>query len=116
MIPPGDLVSPLIDDDNRLVANPMLNNDQSSVVLPRWNGTSFQSGNVTIRDEFLRLVALYGRILGNSPAVGMADPSHAPVDDILGQIRPPFSSMGAYEGSTEEVNSIFLPQLFNDSP
>ncbi|MCK4897260.1 MAG: hypothetical protein KAS38_00675, partial [Anaerolineales bacterium] len=116
VIPSGDLISPLIDDNNRLVSDPMLNSDQASIVLPRWNGSTFLSGNETIREEFLRLVALYGRIRSNSPAVGMANPSFAPADDILGHLRPPFPSMGAYEGSAEEVKLVFLPLLTKGSP
>ncbi|MCK5644212.1 MAG: hypothetical protein KAJ19_25660 [Gammaproteobacteria bacterium] len=116
VIPSGDLISPLIDDNHRLVSDPMLNSDQASIVLPRWNGSTFLSGNETIREEFLRLVALYGRIRSNSPAVGMANPSFAPADDILGHLRPPFPSMGAYEGSAEEVKLVFLPLLTKGSP
>jgi hypothetical protein len=116
IIPSGDLISPLIDDNHRLVSDPMLNSDQASIVLPRWNGSTFLSGNQTIREEFLRLVALYGRILSNSPAVGMANPSFAPADDILGRLRPPFPSLGAYEGSAEEVDLVFLPLLTKGSP
>ena len=44
-------------------------------MLPRWNGTAFVSGSATIREEFERLVGLYGAIGGGSPAAGQADPA-----------------------------------------
>lgn len=96
-IPSGEPVSPLLDDARRLVANPQLNEDQTAVILPRWQDTTFLSGNTTIRQEFERLVALYGRIPATSPAIGQADPAFAPFDDILGRVRGLTADMGAYE-------------------
>jgi hypothetical protein len=96
-IPPGDLVSPLIHDARRTVANPLLNFNHASVVLPRWNGSAFASGNATIRQEFERLVNLYATIPTNSPAIGEADPAFAPADDILGRSRGAAPDLGAFE-------------------
>lgn len=96
-IPPGELVSPFIDDAHRLVANPLLNSDHDAIVLPRWNGSAFLSGNRTIREEFVRLVALYGAIPATSPAVDRAIRQLAPYDDILRRRRGPDADLGAYE-------------------
>jgi hypothetical protein len=96
-IPPGDLVSPLVADGRRLVANPGLNTNQTTIILPRWNGSSFLSGNTSIRHEFERLVELYGQIPNGSPAIDKADPTLAPADDILGHSRGPMNDLGAYE-------------------
>lgn len=96
-IPPGVPISPLVDDAHRTVANPLLNTNHEDVILPRWNGFSFLSGNTTIRQEFFRLVDLYGRIPASSPAIGQADPSHAPADDILGNPRSATPDLGAFE-------------------
>jgi hypothetical protein len=96
-IPPGELVSPLADDARRVVADPLLNVDQSDVLLPRWIGDSFLSGNPAVRDEFVRLVETYGLAPAGSPALGQADPNHAPADDILGRPRPAKPALGAYD-------------------
>ena len=96
-IPPGDVLSPLLDDARRIVANPLLNAGQAGVVLPRWTGTAFPSGSTTIRQEFERLVALYGALPSGSPAIGQADPALAPEDDILGRPRDAAPDLGAYE-------------------
>ena len=97
-IPPGDLVSPLVHDARRIVANPLLPN-QAAIVLPHFNGTGFPSGSTTIRQEFERLVALYGALPGGSPAIDQADPAAAPADDILGRPRTAGAGpdLGAWE-------------------
>lgn len=97
VIPPGDPVSPLVDDAQRIVADPELNTDQSAILLPRWQGTAFASGNTSIREEFVRLVDAYGRIPATSPAIGQADPAYAPFEDILGRPRGRTADLGAYE-------------------
>src|SRR5262249_40580872 len=66
-IPPGNQVNPLVDDVTRIVADPQLQANQSGIVLPHWNGSGFPSGSATIRDEFVRLVGLYGAIPATSP-------------------------------------------------
>jgi hypothetical protein len=96
-IPAGDQVDPKIDDARRTIANPLLNTNQASIVLPRWNGSAFASGSTTIRQEFERLVNLYGAIPNASPARGRADPAFAPTDDILGRPRGADPDLGAFE-------------------
>lgn len=110
-VPPGDLVSPLADDPRAHVANPMLNADQNDILLPRWNGTAFLSGNLSIRQEFVRLVEAYGRIPAGSPAIGRADPAFAPDDDILGRRRSSNPNLGAYERTRHTC----LPFVINDT-
>ena len=111
-IPPGDPISPT-DDDRRVVADPELNTDQSGVILPRWEGTQFTSGNTTVRQEFERLVDLYGRLPSTSPAIGQADPAFAPVDDILGNYRGVVADMGAFEFGTITLDERqYLPLIF----
>jgi cytoskeletal protein CcmA (bactofilin family) len=96
-IPPGDLVSPLAGDAHAVVADPLLPSNAGSIVLPRWNGTAFLSGSATIREEFERLVGLYGAPAAGSPAFDAADPAFAPADDILGRPRGEAPDLGAYE-------------------
>ncbi len=98
-IPPGDLVSPLVHDARRVVADPRLNPDHASIArsVPRWNGSAFLSGNTSIRQEFVRLVELYGKIPADSPAIGKADRAFAPADDILGRPRTATPDLGAHE-------------------
>lgn len=104
-IPPGDLVSPLVDDAHAVVADPQLPG-QAGIVLPRWNGTAFASGSATIRQEFERLVALYGSIGAGSPAVGQADAASMPPDDILGRPRDASPDLGAYEAGAAAAVTI----------
>jgi chitodextrinase len=96
-IPPGNLLSPLVADARRVVADPGVNADQSSVTVPWWTGSAFLSGTTSIRREFERLVESYGRIPPGSPAIDRADPTLAPVDDILGLPREGGPDLGAYE-------------------
>ncbi len=95
-VPGGDLVSPT-DDARRVVRDPRLNADQSSIVLPHWTGSSFLDGNDSIRQEFVRLVRTYGAIPGTSPAVGHALRARAPTRDILGRKRDRHPDLGAFE-------------------
>ena len=104
-IPPGDLVSPLVDDANAVVADPQLPG-QAAIVLPRWNGTAFESGSGTIREEFERLVTLYGAIGGGSPAAGQADPARVPGDDVLGRRRDASPDLGAFEAGASSALAI----------
>lgn len=96
-IPPGELVSPLLDDAQRVVADPLLNSDHAAIVLPRWNGSAFVSGSESIREEFTRLVAQYGAIPATSPAIDRAVRELAPYDDILRRRRGADADLGAYE-------------------
>lgn len=111
-LPAGEWMGPT-EDAHRVVADPLLNPDQSDMVLPRWNGTTFPSGNTTIRAEFQRIVERYGRIPANSPAAGAANVAYAPAEDILGRIRGTMPSLGAYENSlalrgTSDASRIWL--------
>ena len=87
------------DDANGIEADPLLT-DLLSVVLPRWDpvAETFLSGNLTLRQEFERLVGLYGRVPLESPVRDQADPTQAPVDDILGTLRGNAPDLGALEG------------------
>jgi hypothetical protein len=100
-IPPGDLLSPLVDDAHRLIINPWLVTDQRNVVLPFWDGSAFLSGEKTIRAEFVRLVNEYGTIPIFSLAKDKANPQYAPPEDILGQPRLGRPDLGAYENQSE---------------
>jgi hypothetical protein len=96
-IPGGDLLTPLTDDGRALVADPLLDTDYTDVVLPRWDGDAFLSGNASIREEFIRLAQRYASVPGDSPAVAMADPAFAPDEDILGRPRSVAPELGAFE-------------------
>ena len=73
-IPPGDVLSPLVHDARRIVADPASNTNHAGIVLPRWTGTAFPSGSTTIRQEFERLAAPLRRAAAaGSPAVDQAD-------------------------------------------
>ena len=112
VIPPGDLVSPLIDDARRVVADPFLQTDQSNIIFPRWTGSAFLSGNLTIRQEFVRLVGLYGQTPPGSPAIGKADLTLAPAEDILGRPRDATPDMGAFEYILPPgTNQSYLPLI-----
>ncbi len=97
-IPPGDQVNPLVNDANRVVADPLLGN-QAGLVLPRWNqGTSqFANGSTTIHQAFEKLVILYGAPATGSPAINVANPVYSPTDDILGNPRDATPNLGAFE-------------------
>ncbi len=102
-LPTGGDINPA-DDPAAIDADPLLPEDQSSVTLPVWDDQThqFASGSTTIRDEFLRLVETYGAIADSSPAIGAADSSDMPGDDIRGLARDGSPDIGAYEhGATE---------------
>ncbi len=96
-VPAGDLVSPREDDERRIEADPLLNTDQTDLILPHWDGHAFLSGSKSIRHEFIRLVETYGRTTANSPGIAQADPQWTPAEDILGRPRGGKPDMGAYE-------------------
>lgn len=105
-IPTGEQVNPNTADANRVMGNPQLGG-QSNITLPRWNGTTFLSGNTTIRQEFERLVDLYGKPGSGSPALDSANPAQAPADDILGRPRSGFTpDIGAYERELAQVHDL----------
>ena len=105
-IPAGTVVSPIIDDPQAVVAEPGINMDQTNVVLPRWEGASFSSGNGSIQQEFFRLAEQYGHIPNNSPAIGGAAPEFTPTEDIFGCPRTAESAIGA----AEAYKHVFLPE------
>lgn len=122
-VPPGDPVSPE-DDAQGIFADPLLPAQRETVILPRWTGTRFCSGNDSIREEFVRLVTLYGQLGVGSAAIDQADPTYAPGDDILRHPRTAPPDVGAYEylgtGSAGRLLSdtgrvSFLP-IVSDAP
>ena len=86
-------------DANRVVGDPLLATNQSSIILPRWNEASaaFPSGSATIREEFLRLVETYGALGSGSPAMDAADAANMPAVDIRNLPRDGSPDIGAYE-------------------
>lgn len=98
VIPDGDLVSPLRDDPHRLIADPQLDTDFTDLILPVWDGAGFPSGNLLIRDEFLRLAQKYGLLAQRSPALGKGSPTCASGIDIFRQTRGSLPSLGADQG------------------
>ncbi len=97
-LPPSESPPPA-SDTQRVEGDPKLNPDQSSIVLPVWDDSrkQFLSGKTTIRDEFVRLVQLYGAIGEGSAAIDAADKSNMPQDDILGNARDSSPDIGAFE-------------------
>lgn len=94
----SEAIIEVVDDANRLVADPLLGS-QAGLVLPPWNSgaNQFGDGSTTIRQVFENLVNRYGALPSNSPAIGQADPAHAPLDDVLGRPRDASPDLGAYE-------------------
>jgi uncharacterized protein (TIGR03437 family) len=91
----GDVLNPG-DDARRVIGDPKLP-PQNGLVLPRWTGTRFRSGTRTIREEFERLVMLYGAPGPSSAVIGRGDPAQAPEDDILGRPRDAAPDLGCFE-------------------
>jgi len=91
-------------DSTKIIGNPLIEENQNNIVVPRWNENEgqFPSGNTTIRDEFLRLVQTYGAIAQGSPAIDSADPINMPGDDILGMARDANPDIGAFEFGASE--------------
>jgi uncharacterized protein (TIGR03437 family) len=95
-IPSDAGVLSLTDDPRSVVADPRLPG-QEELVLPRWRGDQFLSSNRTIREEFERLVTVYGAPGPGSAAIGRSDPARSPVDDIFGRPRDGAPDLGAFE-------------------
>ena len=109
-IPSGDQINPNTADAGRVIANPLLSS-QAGLMLPTWNGSSFQSGSASIREEFVRLVNAYGGPGPTSPARDAADPAQSPGDDILGNARSD-PDLGAVERDPANLNQrLYLPVL-----
>jgi uncharacterized repeat protein (TIGR01451 family) len=81
----GDCEITETDDANRVVGNPLLP-AHTSIVLPRWGGSAFVSGNTTIGQEFLRLAA-YARVSSGSPAIDAGDNANCASTDIYQNAR-----------------------------
>lgn len=75
-------------DPRARIGDPRLGS-QTTVVLPRWSPATgrFVSDNRTQREEFFRLVGLYGMPGEGSASIDAADPLNMPRDDILGNPR-----------------------------
>ena len=76
--------------------------DWTSLVLPRWTAPAgpFADGSSTIQEAFERLVRLTATPGAGSPVFDAADPTQAPLLDILGQSRDLSSpDLGAFETS-----------------
>jgi len=86
----------LADDTNPIFGDPRLPS-QSGLVLPVYNGTSFQGGLNTIREVFVDFANRYGKPAGNSMAIDRASRNDMPADDILGMPRGDAPDIGAFE-------------------
>lgn len=102
----GDVLNPG-DDVRGVTGDPKLP-PEDGLVLPRWVGTRFRSGNRTIREEFERLVMLYGAPGPSSAVTGRADPARAPRDDILGRPRDAAPDLGCFEVDEEPPQPVAL--------
>ena len=99
LIPDGDFLSPLSDDQHGVIADPQLETDFSDLVLPLWDGTQFASGNLLIREEFMRLAQKYGSLVQSSPALRKGNLECAPGHDIFRFTRDFLPSFGADQGA-----------------
>lgn len=86
-VDPSELVN-WTDDHSPVVGDPQLPS-LAGLVLPRWDPVAglFADGSSTIREVHRRLAETYGAPALGSAAIDMADPAHAPADDILGRPR-----------------------------
>jgi len=80
---------------NQVSGDPMLESTHN-IALPTWDGNSFASGSTTIREEFERLVNLYGALGDGSAAIDAAS-TNMPSDDILGNPRDANPDIGCFE-------------------
>jgi hypothetical protein len=94
------------DDTARLVDDPRLG-AQRELVVPRWvpSARCFADGSTTIRQAFEQLVVSCGTPAEDSPAIDAANFNVAPLDDILGNLRPAGaeSVIGALEVGAREL-------------
>ena len=93
-----DMFTPEL-DAKAIVADPTLPDVLENIVLPRFDQKTnrFISGNKTIREEFERIVNLYAVPGKNSAAIGKADKSKMPAEDILDNPRSSTPDIGCYE-------------------
>ncbi len=93
---PDELINPS-DDLTALMINPRLP-APVTITVPRWIqlNNRFADNSSTISQAFRNLVA-YATPDKGSPLIDNADPAFAPVDDILGNVRPSNADIGAFE-------------------
>nr|MBX2847409.1 hypothetical protein [Acidiferrobacterales bacterium] len=84
------------DDQNAIFANPQLPT-QTNLVLPTYNGVSFNGGFNTIREVFVGLAISYAKPTQTSAAINQASSGSVPVDDLLGSIRRGSPNIGAFQ-------------------
>lgn len=87
------------DDPYGIVGNPLLP-DPDAMSIPRWQADQrlFTDGSRNIRQVFIRLAVMYGRLANGSHAIDAADPANSPADDILKRPRRDgFPDVGAME-------------------
>jgi hypothetical protein len=98
-IPNNDRVLEANQDARRILKDPQLPDPPADIAYPRWNDTDrrFPSGNVTIRQEFERLVKTYAALGQGSAAIDAADPTNMPAEDILGNRRDDRPDCGCLE-------------------
>ncbi|HWR53533.1 MAG TPA: right-handed parallel beta-helix repeat-containing protein [Bryobacteraceae bacterium] len=112
-LPGGENLTPAA-DPQAVLRNPLLPSPVGLTV-PRWNGETFASGSQTIRQEFERLVRLYGtppappRRPGRLPGamqvrvIGGASLEHAPSVDVLGRPRGLNPDFGAVQEGAPDL-------------
>jgi hypothetical protein len=101
------------EDSSGIIADPQLP-APVDVILPRWqdNNSQFADGSSTIRAVFQALVR-YATPAEGSPVIDQANSAFAPVDDILGNMRPTLKDIGAIEkGAGTNVSKPLIPIFF----
>ena len=93
----ADAVNPS-DDASAIEADPMLA-DPSGLAVPRWDEVAgrFADGSATICEAHLGVVETYATPGESSMALGAADSTQSPDEDILGRARGASSDVGAVE-------------------
>jgi hypothetical protein len=116
----GELIN-FTADASGLAADPLLP-DQAGVVLPRWDENTglFADGSATIREAFVRLANRYGLPAASSPVVDAGNTDQAPIDDLLGNVRPAglAPDIGAVEfaGNTAPTVTPSLTPTLTETP
>lgn len=91
----GDVMT-VAADTQAVTADPKLG-AQTSVAVPRLDGTTFKDGSTSICQAFERLVTTYGTPEPGSAAIDAADPAESPDHDILTRPRSGAKDLGAVE-------------------